>query len=313
MIGKAGQFPGAPAEDPNMDFEVKPTGSGIGAEILGLDLSRPISEATQRALYDVWLDAGILVFRGVGTSPERHLALSRAFGDLDVHPVESVRLEGHPEIIELTSRGKQEPIVHYIDDEPIVGRIPWHSDMIYTTRPCRGALLRMIERPARGGETGWIDTAAAYDALLPALKKRIEGLEARFDFVVNICDMRFGKPSNMRFGTLGTQDYGTFTPVAHTLVWTHPESGRKSLVLSPIHLIEMVGMAREEGDALLQELVDHTISGRFTYLHDWQSNDMVLWDNWRTMHTALGTPLGLHRVVQRTSIKGEREVGRFLA
>ena len=296
-----------------MDFEVKPTGSGVGAEIIGLDLSRPVSGATRRALYDTWLDAGILVFRGLGTSPERHVALSQCFGDLDVHPVESVRLEGHPEIIELTTRGKDEPIVHYIDDEPIVGRIPWHSDMIYTTSPCRGALLRMLERPERGGETGWIDTAAAYDALAPAMKQRIEGLEARFDFVVNICDMRFGKPANMRFGSLGTQDFGSFPPIAHTLVWTHPESGRKSLALSPIHLIEMVGMPREAGDALLEELVEHTIGGRFTYLHDWQRDDIVLWDNWRTMHTALGTPLGLHRVVQRTSLKGDRAVGRVLA
>jgi hypothetical protein len=91
----------------------------------------------------------------------------------------------------------------------------------------------MIERPARGGETGWIDTAAAYDALPPAMKQRIEGLEARFDYVVNILDMRFGKPSGLRFGSMGTQNWGSFPPVAHTLVWTHPESGRKSLVLSP--------------------------------------------------------------------------------
>lgn len=296
-----------------MDFDVKPTRTGVGAEIVGLDLERPIAEATRRRLYDVWLDAGILVFRGIGTSPERHVRLSHCFGELDVHPVASVRLEGHPEIIELTTRGKNEPIVHYIDDEPIVGRIPWHSDQVYTTRPCRGALLRMIESPVRGGETGWVDTAAAYDALAPAMKERIANLEARFDFVVDICKMRFGKPANLRFGTLGTQDYGRFTPVAHSLVWTHPESGRRSLVVSPIHLIEMVGMSRQEGDALLEELVAHTTSGRFTYVHEWQVGDMVLWDNWRTLHTALGTPLGMHRVVQRTSIRGEREVGRLLA
>lgn len=296
-----------------MEFEVKPTRSGIGAEIAGLDLAKPIAEATRRALYDVWLDKGILVFRGIGDSPERHVRLSHCFGELDVHPVASVRLDGHPEIIELTTRGQDEPIVHYIDDEPIIGRIPWHSDQIYTTRPCRGALLRMLERPERGGETGWIDTAAAYDALPPAMKERIANLEARFDFVTNICDMRFARPKNIRFGTLGTKDFGRFTPVAHSLVWTHPESGRRSLVLSPIHLIEIVGLPREEGDALLEELVAHATSGRFTYLHDWQVGDMVLWDNWRTMHTALGTPLGMHRVVQRTSFRSEREVGRLLA
>jgi taurine dioxygenase len=170
----------------------------------------------------------------------------------------------------------------------------------------------MIERPERGGETGWIDTAAAYDGLSPAMKERIENLEARFDFVTNICDMRFGKPRNMRFGTMGTQDFGKFPPVAHSLVWVHPESGRRSLVVSPIHLIEVVGLPRAEGDALLEALVEHATSGRFTYVHDWQVGDMVLWDNWRTLHTALGTPLGMHRVVQRTSFRGEREVGRVL-
>lgn len=296
-----------------MDFDLKPTGSGVGAEIVGLDLARPIPESTRRALHAAWLDAGILVFRGLATSAERHVALSKLFGDLDLHPVESVRLPGHPEIIELGNREKDDPIVHFIDDQPIVGRIPWHTDMIYTTRPCRGALLRMIEKPARGGETGWIDTALAYDALAPAMKRRIEGLEARFDFVVNICDMRFGRTKNLRFGTMGTKDFGRFPPVAHSLVWTHPESGRKSLVLSTVHLIEMVGMPRSEGDALLEELVEHTTSGRFTYVHDWQVDDVVLWDNWRTMHMAHGTPQGLHRVVQRTSLLGERETGRILA
>ena len=110
-----------------------------------------------------------------------------------------------------------------------------------------------------------------------------------------------------------SKDFGTFPPVAHSLVWTHPESGRKSLVLSPIHLIEIVGMPRSQGDPILQELVEHTTSGRFSYVHDWQVNDIVLWDNWRTMHTAFGTPQGLHRVVQRTTIRSERETGRVLA
>jgi taurine dioxygenase len=294
-----------------MHFETKPLKTGVGAEIIGLDLSRPIDEDTRRDLCDTWLDAGILLFRGMGTSSERQLALSRCFGGLEIHPVTSIRLEGCPEIINLTTRGI-EPIVHYFDGEAIAGRIPWHTDMIYTTRPCRGALLRMVEKPPAGGQTGWIDTAAAYDALSEEMKQRIDGLEARHDFVDDICDMRFARPENMRHGTMGTQKFEDFPPVAHPLVWVHPESGRKALMVGPLHLIEMVGMSREEGDPLLEELVAHTTDGRFTYIHDWELDDMVLWDNWRTNHMAFGISPDYDRTVQRTSIRGDHEMGRIL-
>ena len=295
-----------------MTFETKRLGTGVGLEILGLDLSQPISEATRRDLDDAWLTAGILLFRGMGTSPERHLALSRCFGELDLHPVESIRIEGCPEIIRLANRGDVDPIVHFLGDEEIAGLIPWHSDMIYTTRPCRGALLRMIEVPPQLGQTGWIDTVAAYDALSEEMKQRIEGLEVRFEFVVDICDMRFGRPENLRHGTMGTVDFGTLPPVVHPMVWNHPESGHKALMLSPVHLIEVVGMDRAEGDPLLEELVAHVTDERFQYIHDWEVDDMVLWDNWRTMHRAAGTLLGADREVQRTSIRGDYEMGRLL-
>lgn len=295
-----------------MRFEVKPLDADVGAEIIGLDLDETLDEATRQALYDTWLEFGILLFRGIGTSSERHLALSRCFGELEVHPVESIRLEGHPEIISLKSTGDTEPVVHIFDGEPVAGRIPWHTDLIYTPTPCRGALLRMVHKPAQGGETGWIDTAAAYDALPEDLKKKIEGLEARYDFVADICDMRFGKPHKLEHGSMGNVEFPPFPDVAHPLVWNHPESGRKALMTSPVQLIDMVGMERAEGDPILKELVDHATDGRFTYVHEWEVGDMVLWDNWRTMHTALGTPLECEREVQRTTIKGDYQTGRLL-
>lgn len=295
-----------------MNFDMKRLDSGIGMEIIGLDLSAPIDDATRRDLNAVWLDAAILLFRGIGTSTERQLALSRCFGELEVHPIESIRLAGNDEIINLSNKGDKKQMLHYFDGEPIEGRIPWHTDMIYTTVPNRGALLRMVEKPAQGGETGWIDTAAAYDALPAELKERIAGREARFDFVADICEMRFGKPANLEHGDLGNIDYPEFPDVAHSLVWVHPLSGRKSLALSPVHLIDMVEMSRDEGDPLLDALVDHTLDGRFSYVHDWEVGDMVLWDNWRTLHMAFGTPPGQDRVVHRTTIKGDHQTGRLL-
>ena len=295
-----------------MKFETKPLEGGVGAEVVGLDLDQEIDAETARALNEVWLEYAIVLFRGIGTSNERHLRLSRCFGELEVHPVESIRLEGNPEIIYLAQKGDRKQMTYYFDGEPIVGRIPFHTDLIYTPTPNRGAILRMVEAPPVGGETAWIDTAAAYDALSPEMKDRIEGLEGRFDFVADLRKMRFGKIWDIGVEDFGNVDYPEFPDVAHPLVWTHPISGRKSLSLSTVHLIEMVGMDRAEGDAILAELVDHTIDGRFTYLHEWEVGDMVLWDNWRTMHTACGSPPGYDRVVHRTTMKGEHQTGRLL-
>jgi taurine dioxygenase len=295
-----------------MRFESRRLEGGIGTEIVGLDLSVPIDAETRAGLNSAWLDAGILLFRGIGTSTERQLELSRCFGDLEVHPIESIRLEGNDEIINLSNKGDRQQMLHYFDGQPITGRIPWHTDMIYTTTPNRGALLRMVEKPEQGGETGWIDLAAAYDALDAEMKTQIDGREARFDFVADICEMRFGKPENLEHGDMGNVDYPEFPDVAQPLVWVHPESARKSLCVSPVQLIDMVGMERSKGDPILEALVEHAVNGSFSYIHEWEVGDMVLWDNWRTMHTALGTPPGQDRVVHRTTLRGHHATGRLL-
>jgi taurine dioxygenase len=167
------------------------------------------------------------------------------------------------------------------------------------------------EKRAEGGETGWIDTAAAYDALSSEMKRRIGNLEARFDFIVDLCDMRFGRFDLLRHGDMGSIDFPKIPSVIHKIVWTHPESGRKSLNLSPLHLRNIVGMSRNDGDEILKELVRHTTAELFTLVHDWEVGDMVLWDNWRTMHRALGIPPHCQREVQRTTINSERIIGRF--
>jgi taurine dioxygenase len=295
-----------------LKFETRPLEGGIGAEVIGLDLDQPLEESTVQALNDVWLEAAIVLFRGIGTSNDRHLRLSRAFGELEVHPVESIRLPENDEIIQLAQKGESRQMTYYFDGQPVVGRIPFHTDLIYTTTPNRGAILRMVEKPAIGGQTGWIDTAAAYDALPASTQSRIDGLEARFDFVSDLEKMRFGRETKIEIGDFGNVEYPKFPDVAHPLVWTHPISGRKSLSLSTVHLIDMVSLGSEEGDSILHELVNHTLDGRFTYVHEWEVGDMVLWDNWRTMHKAFGSPPGYDRVVHRTTMKGEHQTGRLL-
>jgi alpha-ketoglutarate-dependent taurine dioxygenase len=295
-----------------MSFDTKPLTDNVGVEVIGLNLDQPLTDAVKQDLYDLWLQAGIVLFRGMGTSPERQLELSRCFGQHEVHPIEDIRVDGYPELIWLANRGKRTAGVYYFDDVPLVSKIPWHTDMIYTTKPGRGALLRMLTMPAQGGETGWVDTAAAYDALPAATQQKLEGLEALFQFILEPNEMRFGRWDNVRKESQGDIVFPEFPDVAHPLVWTHPESGRKALNLSPLHLRKILDMDAQEGDALLTELVEHTLNPRFRYVHHWKVNDMMLWDNWRTMHSTSGHPPKTDRLVHRTTLAGDHEFGRLL-
>lgn len=299
-----------------MTIEIKPLPNAIGVEVLGLDLSEDIDSDTANRLFTAWQSAGIMLFRSIGTTPERQLNLSRVFGELEIHPIENIRLEDYPELIWLANKDATSAPLYYYDDIPTVSRIPWHSDLVYTTTPNRGALLRMVDMPAQGGQTGWIDTAAAYEALDNETKQLIEDKEGLFQFILNPCDMRFGRMNVKRDDNSNKANEANFYPdfpdIAHPLVWTHPETGKKSLAVSPLHLRSMVGNENAEADALLNKLVDHATSGEFTYIHQWQPNDMVLWDNWRTMHCALGHPPELKRMVHRTTIKGSHAFGRVL-
>lgn len=292
-------------------FDVRPLPNGIGKEVVGLDIGDDIAPDTARALRQLWLDEGILLFRGIGTSPEALLRLSRCFGEPEMHPIERFRLEGYPELIELTNRGGATGPVYLFDGVPTYGRIPWHTDLAFTTTPNAGALLRMVHKTRTGGQTGWIDTARAYDALNEAVKDRIAALEARYVFRGSLDDMRFNNPRGVRVGK-APEAYPHFPPVATPLVWTHPETGRRVLNISTLNIDGIVGMDDEAGAELIEALIEHALQPRFQYVHGWENDDVMLWDNRRTMHCAFGHPVDEIRIVQRSTIKGTVRMGRVL-
>lgn len=294
-----------------MPFDVKPLPGGIGMEVLGLEPGGHVGEDTAAALRQLWLDAGIVLFRGIGTSPEALLALSRCFGELEIHPIERFRLAGYPELILLTNKDGPTGPVYDFDGEHIHGRIPWHTDLAFTTTPNAGALLRMVQKTANGGETGWLDTARAWDELDQATKQRIEGLEAVYHFSSDLEEMRFNKPGGVRLNHRRS-DYPHFPPVAHPLVWIHPETGRRVLNVSTLNIRGIVGLEPEEGDALIGQLIAHALQPHLQYVHAWENDDIMLWDNRRTMHCAFGHPVEQVRIVQRSTIRGTVAMGRVL-
>jgi taurine dioxygenase len=143
----------------------------VGAEVLGFEAGSEHEPPVRDALYRAWLEHGILLFKGVD-SIERHLDISRCFGELEIHPFPAVRSELSPLLIELG--GKKRARAYVFDGDQIrINRIGWHRDTAYTPDICKGAMLRMVEVPRTEGETLFADTAKAYDDLPADVKARI--------------------------------------------------------------------------------------------------------------------------------------------
>lgn len=294
-----------------MKISTHPLRGGIGVEVTGLDVRAAIPEQTARDLRSLWLDAGIVLFRGLGTSPEVLLRVSRCLGELEPHPIEHLRLPGYPELILLSNEKEQTAAVYEFDGVATYGRLPWHTDLAFTTTPNVGAVLRMVKNSEHGGQTGWVDTAKAWEALDEATKERIEGLEARYVFTRDLDGMRFNRAGGRRL-TETSPGIPDFPPVAHPLVWIHPETGQRVLNVSTLNIQSILGLDEDESDALIERLIAHTLQPRFQYVHEWSNDDMVAWDNRRTMHQAFGHPADEIRTIHRTTIRGTAEMGRVI-
>jgi taurine dioxygenase len=292
-------------------MNILPLPGAVGVEVTGLETGESISEQTAKELRSAWLDAGIVLLRGVGTSPEVLLRVSRCLGDLEPHPIEHLRLPGYPELILLSNEHGSMSAVYDFDGVPTYGRIPWHTDLVYTVTPNAGAVLRMVKNSEHAGQTGWIDTAMAWQELDAATKERIDELEGRFIFTRDLDGMRFNKAGGRRLSETSSE-IPDFIPVAHPLVWVHPETGLRSLNISTLNIQSILGLPDDEGDRLIQQLVEHTLQPRFQYVHEWASDDIVAWDNRRTMHMAFGHPMDEIRIVQRSTIRNTVKMGRLL-
>jgi len=293
----------------------------FGRKITGLVAADLGDESIVRELRDLWVRYGLIVFRDGQCDPDFQVALSRCFGELQVHAVKEML---HPERDELfvAKGGGTDSSLLEVNGEVLGGYIPWHSDQVFLAETNHGGILRVAVQPEVGGNTGFIDQIEAYDALPPAMKERIEGMEVvyvmkagtipNFHFLPHqVIRLVRGQPFQQQLDAKIEQ--GLYPPVVHPLVFVQPETGRKVLNLSPMFADSILGMDPAESDDLLWTLADHLTDERRAYDHEWQPGDMVLWDNWRMLHCARGVPENMYREVHRTSITGDYALGRVLA
>ncbi len=274
--------------------DINPIQGRFGAEVIGLDLSQPLSDAAFNRIEQAWFDHNFLVFRDLVMTPEQHIAFTHRFGPLHIMTPLHYNLDGHPEVMVLTN----------LEDggKPLGIRragMGWHSDGEDKRIPNAGSMLYAHEIPPEGGDTLFADMYAAYEMLPDETKRRIAGRRARFSRV----DMHHvhypHEPALTEQQKLDRPD------VFHPLVRTHPRSGRKSLFIGR-WARDIEGIDPEEGRALIEELFAWASSPRFVYRHVWRRHDAVLWDNRCMLHCATGFDEIRHtRLMHRTTLEGD--------
>jgi len=285
------------AEPAPQHFEVRRFNAPVGAEILGLDISKPINAEDFHRIHRAHLDHHVLVFRSQQITPQEHIEFSRRFGPLEIHVLHQFHLKNHPEIL-IVSNIKE-------NGEPIglgdAGAY-WHSDLSYKPQPSLGSLLHAQELPGEGGDTLFADQHLAWEALSPELQQRILPLKAEHSYLAKYEELRAKNPWRPK---LSQAQIDQVTPAVQPVVRTHPETGRKALFVSEHFTTGIVGLPKEESDALLAELFAHSVKPEFVYRHRWAPHDLVFWDNRSLMHLAAGTPDHLRRRLNRTTIAGD--------
>lgn len=272
------------------DLTILPMTPTIGAEIEGVDLSRPLTAATVSALRQALLDWKVLFFRDQAITTEQHLAFARNFGELEVHPFAPHKPD-YPEVLAITH-----------DDKSKGRENTWHSDVTWRLEPSLGSILRAIEVPPVGGDTLFADMYAAYDGLKDEVKVRIDGAMAVHDFTHFRAGMRRRGKTEAEIAAFEAQ----YPMVEHPVVRTHPETGRKAIYVNAAFTLNIVGLEKTESDALLAHLYAQAAIPEYHCRFRWEKNAIAFWDNRASQHYAVSDYFPAVRKMERVTVIGDR-------
>jgi taurine dioxygenase len=263
----------------------------VGAEIRGVDV-KTLDDASFAAIYRAWLDCNVLVVPGQDLQIDDFLRYSRRFGLVEPHPSKTTR---HPDYPEITLLGVNKFRPDGTLDLAIYrrGAEGWHTDGAYDQEPFKATQLYALAVPRSGGDTLFASMYAAYEAMPPRLKRRLEGLNGAFTY-----------GGRRKATALLNEEDRDWKPVFHPIIRTHPETGRKGLYFDPGKILRIEGLDEGESDALIEELTGYMIQPDAQYRHRWRKGDVVIWDNRCSYHKAAGDyPPEEDRVHWRVSIK----------
>jgi len=276
---------------------VQPVAGSLGAEVSGIDLAKPLSNAAAAEIRRAFTENLVLFFRDQRLTPEQHLAFSGLFGRLCRMPYIK-HMDDYPDIIAVLKEADERKISTFGN--------AWHSDFSFMEEPPLGSILYAREVPSHGGDTLFANMYEAYEALSEGMKRMLLGLKA----------MHSGKP----YGQGGLpKDLKTSRSIgiernnpeadretAHPVVRLHPESGRKALFVNASYTTRFEDMSEAESRPLLDFLFEHVQRPEFACRFRWAEGSLAVWDNRCTLHYAVNDYDGSRRLMHRTTVAGER-------
>lgn len=281
---------------------VVPTGAGLGAEIRGVDLAQDIDVTTFGRIEDAFNRYGVIFFRRQSITVEQQIAFARRFGEVEINVNTQACLPGRPEVLLVSNIKENGRYIGLAD-----AGTTWHTDMSAYACPPRCSILHAIEVPraANGtvlGDTIFASAAAAYDALAPELRKRLEGRRSTHSYLAKMT----ARKAAVGLTREVTREHLEKTPpVAHPIFRTHPVTGRKCIYVTEGECTGIDGMVDDEALPLIAELHRHLIDPRFQYRHRWQARDVLMWDNCTCQHLAVRDyGDGQRRLMQRVTVNG---------
>ncbi|TXL76403.1 TauD/TfdA family dioxygenase [Vineibacter terrae] len=273
-------------------FDIEPLDATFGAVVRGVKVAA-LDDVTWRALHDAWLQYALLIFPGQHLSREAQIAFAKRFGPLEFEmaPISNVRADGS-----VRAEAENDDVIKVLK-----GNMGWHCDSTYMPVQAKGAVFSAEVVPGAGGQTGWADMRAAYDALDGDLRARIENLSAYHSLYYSQAKLDHRPSKSSAYSGYGFHD----GPVPlRPLVKVHPETGRKSLLIGR-HAHNIPGMDADESTRLLQSLVDFACRPPRIYHHHWTAGDTVVWDNRCLLHQATPWDMTQPRVMWHSRIAGD--------
>jgi len=279
-----------------MPIQIQPLTPTIGAVIAGVDLAEPLSDDALAQIRAALLAHQVIFFEDQHITPVQHRDFAARFGELHTHPL----YPGVPEAPELF-------ILDNHAGNP-TDNDSWHTDVTFIDTPPMASILYARPLPANGGDTIWSNMRAAYEALSPAFREFLVGLDAIHDFARGFPTR--GVVASAAGAERHAEEVARHPPVLHPVVRTHPETGKDGLFVNFGFTERIKGLRRKESDAILGMLFEHIQKPEFLVRWRWTPNAIAFWDNRVTQHYAVNDYLPARRIMNRATVLGDRPFHR---
>jgi taurine dioxygenase len=274
------------------EVEARPLAPAIGAEIIGVDLSQPMSDALFAKIRNVWHENLVILLRGQDLTEDDQVRFGQRLGPLAVTHTHQFTTK-NPALMLISNVRENGQLIGALPD----GEMHFHSDQCHQERPAMASMLYSLEVPSQGGNTLFANGYRAFETLPEGIKKRIEGRKA-----LNAYD--YGNASTRR----GTRIKDGVPSYWHPVVRTHPATNRKALYVNRLMTLAIEGMPEAESEELLKLLFDHQERPEFIYEHVWRPHDVLLWDNRCALHARTDFSANERRLMRRLTVLGEKPV-----